>query len=44
MKELHEGKQDFLVFNFHMTQPFVVVRFKDFLDLLKMWKDRKPEQ
>ena len=44
MKELHDGKQDFLIFNFNRTQPFVVVRFKDFLDLLKMWKERKPEQ
>jgi hypothetical protein len=39
--ELHKGDQDFLVFNFKRTPPFVVVRFRDFLDLLKMWKERK---
>ena len=38
--ELEQGKQDFLVFNFSRTQPFVVVRFQDFLDLLKMWKEK----
>jgi hypothetical protein len=37
--ELARGKQDFLVFNFSRTPPFVVVRFQDFLDLLKMWKE-----
>jgi hypothetical protein len=37
--ELEQGKQDFLVFNFSRTQPFVVVRFEDFLDLLRMWKE-----
>ena len=44
MKELHEGKQDFLVFNFNRTQPFVVVRFSDFLDLLRLWKEREAEK
>ena len=39
--ELHNGDQDFLVFNFNRTPPFVVVRFKDFLDLLRMWKEKK---
>ncbi len=39
IRELSEGKQDFLVFNFTRTPPFVVVRFNDFLDLLKMWKE-----
>lgn len=39
--ELHKGDQDFLVFNFKRTPPFVVVRFKDFLDLLRMWKEKK---
>ncbi|MFH0956688.1 MAG: hypothetical protein V1813_02385 [Candidatus Aenigmatarchaeota archaeon] len=37
--ELARGKQDFLVFNFSRTPPFVVVRFEDFLDLLRMWKE-----
>ena len=36
--ELARGKQDFLVFNFSRTPPFVVVKFEDFLDLLKLWK------
>ncbi len=39
--ELHKGDQDFLVFNFKRTPPFVVVRFKDFLDLLGLWKEKK---
>jgi len=39
--ELHKGEQDFLVFNFKRTPPFVVIRFKDFLDLLRMWKKEK---
>jgi Holliday junction resolvase len=38
--ELAKGVQDFLVFNFNRTPPFVVVRFEDFLDLLKMWKEK----
>jgi len=38
--ELARGTQDFLVFNFKRTQPFVVVRFSDFLDLLHLWKDK----
>jgi Holliday junction resolvase len=37
--ELHKGDQDFLVFNFKRTPPFVVVRFNDFLRLLKFWKE-----
>ena len=39
--ELQKGGQDFLVFNFNRTPPFVVVRFDDFLDLLRMWKENK---
>ena len=39
--ELHKGDQDFLVFNFKRTPPFVVIRFDDFADLLKMWKEKK---
>lgn len=38
--ELETGKVDFLVFNFKRTQPFVVVRFRDFVDLLRMWKEK----
>ncbi len=41
--ELERGQQDFLVFNFKRTPPFVVIRFKDFLDLLRMWKE-KPQK
>jgi len=37
--ELAKGQQDFLVFNFLRTPPFVVVRFEDFIDLLRMWKE-----
>ncbi len=40
MNELETGKQDFLAFNFLRTQPFIVVRFADFLDLLQMWKEK----
>ncbi len=40
MAELASGEQDFLIFNFLRTQPFVVVRFDDFLDLLQMWKEK----
>jgi hypothetical protein len=40
IKELQEGKQDFLVFNFKRTAPFVVIRFTDFLELLRLWKER----
>jgi Holliday junction resolvase len=39
--ELAKKEQDFLVFNFTRTPPFVVVRFDDFLDLLRMWKDKE---
>lgn len=39
--ELHKGQQDFLVFNFNRTPPFVVIRFDDFIDLLKMWKTKE---
>jgi hypothetical protein len=39
--ELQKGDQDFLVFNFKMTPPFVVIRFKDFLQLLRMWKEER---
>jgi len=39
--ELAKKQQDFLVFNFKRTPPFVVVRFDDFVDLLGMWKEKK---
>jgi len=39
--ELEKGDIDFLVFNFKMTHPFVVIRFDDFVDLLKVWKEKK---
>jgi hypothetical protein len=35
-----KAKKYVLVFNFTRTPPFVVVRFDDFLDLLKMWKEK----
>jgi Holliday junction resolvase len=39
--ELVNGQQDFLVFNFSRTPPFVVIRFEDFIDLLRMWREKK---
>jgi Holliday junction resolvase len=39
--ELANGEIDFLVFNFKMTHPFVVVKFDDFIDLLRIWKEKK---
>ena len=39
--ELEGGQQDFLVFNFKRTPPFVVVRFADFVDLVKLWNEKK---
>jgi Holliday junction resolvase len=41
VKQLMKGKLDFLVFNFRRTPPFVVIRFKDFVDLIKVWKKRR---
>jgi len=38
--ELAGRTQDFLVFNFKRTPPFVVIRFEDFIDLLRIWKQR----
>lgn len=37
--ELSSGEQDFLAFNYSRTPPFVVIRFEDFLELLRVWKD-----
>ena len=42
--ELARKQQDFLVFNFSRTPPFVVIRFEDFIDLLRMWKQRPPAE
>ena len=42
--ELSRGDQDFLVFNFKRTPPFVVIRFEDFVDLLKMWKEKEKKE
>jgi len=39
--ELESGELSFLVFNFTRTNPFVVIRFEDFVDLINMWKDKK---
>ncbi len=35
--ELNNNDVSFLVFNFTRTDPFVVIKFNDFVDLLKMW-------
>lgn len=39
--ELIKKDLDFLVFNYSRTSPFVVIRLKDFVDLIKLWKNRK---
>ncbi len=39
--ELENGDLNFLVFNFTRTNPFVVIRFEDFVDLVKLWKEKK---
>jgi len=39
--ELENGDLNFLVFNFTRTQPFVVIRFEDFVDLLNLWKNKQ---
>ncbi len=38
--ELERGDLNFLVFNFSRTNPFVVIRFEDFVDLVKLWKEK----
>lgn len=38
--ELAKGDVNFLVFNYSRTDPFVVIRFDDFVDLVKIWKER----
>lgn len=39
--ELMGGDLDFLAFNFKRTKPFVVIRFDDFIDLVKLWKGKE---
>ncbi|NIP40043.1 MAG: hypothetical protein GTN39_00835 [Candidatus Aenigmarchaeota archaeon] len=39
--ELENKELNFLVFNFSRTNPFVVIRFEDFAELVKLWKERK---
>lgn len=39
--ELDKKDLDFLIFNYTRTQPFVVIRFKDFADLIKVWKEKR---
>ncbi len=40
IRELDKGDVHFLVFNYERSQPFVVIRFKDFVDLVKLWTGR----
>ena len=37
MLELENGDVNFLVFNYLRTNPFVVIKFDDFAELLKLW-------
>jgi Holliday junction resolvase len=39
--ELDNRDVNFLVFNFSRTNPFVVIKFEDFVDLVKMWREKK---
>ena len=36
--ELERNDVNFLIFNYSRTNPFVVIRFEDFVDLIKLWK------
>jgi Holliday junction resolvase len=38
--ELENKDLNFLVFNFSRTNPFVVIRFDDFIELVKLWKEK----
>ncbi len=38
--ELENGQINFLIFNYARTNPFVVIRFDDFVDLVKLWKEK----
>jgi Holliday junction resolvase len=39
--ELENKDLKFLVFNFTRTNPFVVIRFEDFVKLVKIWKEKE---
>jgi Holliday junction resolvase len=41
--ELSGSNLDFLVFNYTRTDPFVVIKFNDFVRLVKMWLEKKDE-
>jgi Holliday junction resolvase len=36
--ELENKDLNFLIFNYARTKPFVVIRFEDFVNLIKLWK------
>jgi len=38
--ELENGQLNFLIFNYSRTNPFVVIRFDDFVELVKIWKGK----
>lgn len=40
MLELENRGINFLIFNYSRTNPFVVIRFEDFVDLVKLWKEK----
>lgn len=42
--ELSGSNLDFLVFNYTRTDPFVVIKFMDFIELVKIWLARKGER
>lgn len=42
--ELVKKDLDFLVFNYSRTQPFIVIRFEDFPDLVRLWKKNKAKK
>jgi Holliday junction resolvase len=41
--ELSGSNLDFLVFNYTRTDPFVVIKFNDFVRLVKIWLEKKDE-
>ncbi|MBN2042232.1 MAG: hypothetical protein JW754_00335 [Candidatus Aenigmarchaeota archaeon] len=42
--ELNNNDVNFLVFNFTRTDPFVVIKFDDFIDLLRMWMGKEEKK
>jgi len=42
--ELENGDISFLVFNYSRTNPFVVIRFDDFIELIKVWKEKAKQE